>query len=382
MKKIINVVGARPQIIKSSAISRVIAEKYSDEFQEVILHTGQHYDENMSAVFFRELGIPQPHHQMKVGGGSHAEQLAMMITGMDDIIQKEQPDVMLVYGDTNSTLAASIIASRHFLPIVHVEAGLRSYNKRMPEEVNRITCDHLSTMLFVPTKQGIDNLRREGFDVDYAGPYSADHPLVSLCGDVMYDNSLYFADRAESHVEVFQKHHLKSGNFVLLTVHRDFNTDHPECMSGILHGVMDFIEKHNMPVLFPIHPRTQKNLALEVYSELKKRMDAEPRLLLVPPVSFLEMTALEKHCRMVLTDSGGVQKEAYYFGKPCLILRPETEWVELLEVGAALLAGHHREKIVAQAELLLQTNMAAMPALYGDGKAAVSICAQILRHLA
>jgi UDP-GlcNAc3NAcA epimerase len=384
MLHLVTIIGARPQIIKAAALSRAIRTTYTSSVRETLVHTGQHYDENMSEVFFTELGIPQPDYRLNVGSGTHGKQTAAMIGGIEDVLLKEKPDALVVYGDTNSTLAGAVAASKLHIPVVHIEAGLRSFNKKMPEEVNRILCDHVSAFLFTPTSTGFKNLETEGLarhmtDIDSGRmKASTDTPAVYHCGDVMYDNSLYFAALAETKSKLLSELKLEAGKFMLATVHRDSNTDDPKRLEALFAAFFALIGQTGMPVVLPLHPRTRKNIAAN--AALEARITAEPRLVLIPPVSFLEMILLEKNCRIVLTDSGGVQKEAYFFEKPCVILRPETEWVELTQVGAAVLADADTQKIVEAATHFLSTSC-HFPPVFGDGKAAEFICARLLAYL-
>lgn len=384
MIQLVTIIGARPQIIKAAALSRAINKSFSTEIKEVLVHTGQHYDENMSEVFFSELGIPQPDYRLNVGSGSHGKQTAAMISSIEEVLQERRPDALVVYGDTNSTLAGAVAASKLHIPVVHIEAGLRSFNKKMPEEVNRILCDHVSSFLFTPTQTGYQNLVTEGLtrhmDAILAGKESvnADAPAVFHCGDVMYDNSLYFASLAESKSRLLEEIKVNPGEFILATVHRDSNTDVPERLNALFEAFFELIAKTGLKIILPLHPRTRKNIAAD--AALESRIAAEPRLMLLPPVSFLEMILLEKNCRLVLTDSGGVQKEAYFFEKACVILRPETEWVELTQTGSAKLADANTQLIVQSAMEFLQGSF-AFPPVFGDGKASEFICSQLIKYL-
>ena len=237
--KLVTIIGARPQIIKAAALSRAIRNHYADQIHEVIVHTGQHYDDNMSQVFFDELQIPRPDYNLHVGSASHGVQTARMTEGIETILIKEQPDFIVLYGDTNSTLAGAIAAAKIHIPIVHIEAGLRSFNKSMPEEINRIVCDHCSTLLFTPTKAGLENLKREGFPMDNKGPFTIDSPKVYHCGDIMYDNSLHFANIAEEKTDIIQRLELVGKPFILATIHRDSNTDHPERLGAIFDALIE-----------------------------------------------------------------------------------------------------------------------------------------------
>jgi len=379
MKKILTVIGARPQIIKSAAISRAIRGPFSSALREILVHTGQHYDENMSGVFFHEMDIPQPDLNLNVGSGSHGSQTAAMIDGLEKAMVDQKPDVVLLYGDTNSTLAGSLAAAKLHIPIAHVEAGLRSFEKYMPEEINRICCDHASTLLFSPTLQGIANLKREGFDPSRETPWSPDHPGVFHCGDVMLDNTLHFAEKAKTHSRILQELGLSSKPFILATMHRDRNTDEPERLESICKALVHIAKE--MPIVFPVHPRTQG--ALEKLSEQEAIGEflAHPEIHRIPAVSFLDMIQLESSCELVITDSGGVQKEAFFLKKPSLILRPHTEWTELVESGQALLVDADTMRIVQGFQYMHSTPPSSWPAIFGNGKAAEFICERILEHL-
>ena len=348
MVHLLTIIGARPQIIKAAAFSRVVREQFAGRIEEHILHTGQHYDANMSEVFFRELGVPAPDYNLHVGSASHGVQTARMIEGIEAVLMQTRYDGVLVYGDTNSTLAAAVAASKLQIPIFHVEAGLRSYNMSMPEEINRIVCDRLSSLLFAPTATAVRNLEKEGMTRG-----------VVQSGDVMYDNALYYETAA-----------LKD-KFVLATVHRPANTDHPERLQSIFRALQD-IAKTGMEVVVPLHPRTKKRI-----NDLRLNTDD---LRIIEPASFLEMLALEKNASVVLTDSGGVQKEAFFYGTPCVILRPETEWVEIIDAGAGILADADYKRIIA-AYRLLKDKRTAFPPLFGDGHASEKIAEEILRFL-
>ncbi|MCF8424308.1 MAG: UDP-N-acetylglucosamine 2-epimerase (non-hydrolyzing) [Bacteroidia bacterium] len=379
--KIVTIIGARPQIIKAAALSRAIKNKFSNSITEIIVHTGQHYDENMSQVFFDELGIPEPNYNLNVGSGSHGKQTATMIAGIEDILLQEIPSAIVLYGDTNSTLAGAIAASKIHVPVVHIEAGLRSFNKAMPEEINRIMCDHVSTLLFSPTKTGFQNLQNEGFKAKNEKPFNANNPKIYHSGDVMFDNSLYFSEVADEKTTIISKNNLHKNNFILATIHRNNNTDEPARLNALFNALYKISEANKLDVLLPLHPRTAKLLEFNLEAELHQKMKASKHFKIIPPVSFLEMIALEKNCKIVMTDSGGVQKEAFYFEKPCVILRTETEWVELVECGAAMIADADERKIMeAYKTLTSKTNM-KFPKIYGDGKAAEFICEEMLENL-
>lgn len=367
MKKILTVLGARPQIIKSAAITRVIKEEFSNELTEVVLNTGQHYDANMSDDFFTELFIPIPKYSHSIDF-SKANPINQMITGIEEAIEKEKPDVLLVYGDTNSTLAGAIAALKHDVALVHVEAGLRSFNIAMPEEGNRILTDHSSRLLFTPTKEGVNNLNNEKIPGDY----------VFHCGDIMYDNSLYYQSKAEELSEVLVKNNLTEGEFILFTCHRQSNTDDANSLKGILNGVSEVAKLANKKVVFPIHPRTQKQIINHFGESYLEGLKSE--FIVIPPVSFLDTILLESKASFIMTDSGGIQKEAYFFNKQSIILRDQTEWVEIVANDAAVLVGSNNEEIV-KGYYKLQSLDAKFEPLFGDGKAGRFICKTILEEL-
>ena len=381
MLKLITIIGARPQIIKAAAISRAIATNFSTEIEELIVHTGQHYDENMSAVFFEELGIPTPHYNLNVGSASHGVQTAKMIEGIEGIIQKEQPDGLIIYGDTNSTVAAALAAVKVMVPIFHIEAGLRSFNKAMPEEVNRILSDHISTVLFCPTETAITNLKKEGFSLENKGKATLDHPHVVLCGDIMFDNSLYFSDVSASKSQLINDLGIKDKKFILVTIHRNANTDDSVRLTAIMRALLYIQNTTGYEIILPIHPRTAKLMEQQLSEEVYGMVTENKSFHIIPPAGFLDIIALEKNATLIITDSGGLQKEAYFFKKPCVILRPETEWVEIVSNGNALIADADEQKIVMSSNALLTKTEYTYPPFFGDGSAAVSIVGKIIETL-
>jgi len=381
LKKIITIIGARPQIIKSSAIIRAIKTKYSDKLTEIIVHTGQHYDENMSNVFFDEMGIPYPNYNLAVGSGSHGAQTAKMLEGLEEIFLSEKPDAVLVYGDTNSTIAGALAASKIHIPLIHVEAGLRSFNKSMPEEINRISCDHMSTMLFSPTNTGLENLKKEGFNISNKGKATIDNPFVYHCGDIMYDNSLYFSEVSDEKSTILNELGLEKNNFILSTIHRDSNTDIHENLESIFKALIVISEESNQRIVLPLHPRTKGKLETHLSEELRMKLIQSENILIIPPAGFLDIIALEKNSKMIVTDSGGLQKEAFFFEKPCIILRPQTEWIEIVENGNAILVDADYNRILEAFNSLSAKNDFSYPTLYGDGKSAEFICEQIIEHI-
>ncbi len=380
-KKIITIVGARPQIIKSSAISRAIKNNFSQILEEKIVHTGQHYDENMSEVFFHEMGIPLPDYNLNVGSGSHGAQTARMIEGLEEIFIKEQPTAIVVYGDTNSTIAGALAAAKIHIPVLHVEAGLRSFNKAMPEEVNRIACDHMSTLLFTPTTTGFDNLKREGFNLQSTEKATVNSPRVYHCGDVMYDNSLYFSSVSDSKSTILNEIGLEPNNYILSTIHRDSNTDISVNLESIFKALLQIQKDSGLSIVLPIHPRTRSKMKDQLSAQLFSEVEANEQFKIIDPAGFLDIIALEKNAKMIVTDSGGLQKEAYFFQKPCIILRPQTEWVEIVNNGNAILTEASYDKIMNAFFVLSTKTDFTYPTLYGDGKAAEFICEKIIEHL-
>lgn len=359
--KVVSVVGARPQFIKAAAVSRAIARRnvggLAGAVSEVLVHTGQHYDDGMSAVFFRELGLADSAHNLAVGSGSHATQTGEMLQRLEPILLQEKPDVVVVYGDTNSTLAGALVAAKLGLPIAHVEAGLRSFNRRMPEEINRVVTDHLSTWLFCPSREAVDNLESEGI-----------REGVHQVGDVMYDVLLWQRLRALALSDAGSIRDLRPGEYALTTVHRAENTDDPKRLRAIFEA-LERIAEQDLTVVVPLHPRTQKALAGAglVAHGLK----------VLPPASYEQMLTLEMNARVILTDSGGVQKEAYWLGVPCVTLRDETEWPETLAGGWNVLVGVDSGRITS--ETLRARPLTDRPHVYGDGHAAERIVSVLLQ---
>lgn len=380
MIKILTIIGARPQIIKAAAISRAIKNKFANIVEEKILHTGQHYDENMSAVFFDELGIPQPDYNLGVGSGRHGEQTAKMIAGIEKVLVTEHFDGVLLYGDTNSTLAGAVAASKLHIPVFHVEAGLRSFNMAMPEEVNRIVCDQLSNILFTPTKTGYENLRREGFLESKATFKDGHGRKIVNSGDVMYDNSMFFAERAEQRSDILNRIGVRKKEYVLTTIHRPNNTDDPKRLTDIITALLDITERKAIDLVLPLHPRTRHLLGTNLEPAAYNRLSASKRIKVVPPASFYDMIVLEKNARIVMTDSGGVQKEAFFFERPCVILRPETEWVEIVEYGAGIIADADYDQILTAYDELDGKNV-KFPPLFGDAHAAEKILSEIYNNV-
>lgn len=370
MIKLLTIIGARPQIIKAAALSRAIDRGFKQEIKELILHTGQHYDDSMSDVFFREMQIPRPDYNLQIGSGSHGTQTGQMIAGIEEVILKEKPDGVVVYGDTNSTLAGALAAAKLHIPVIHIEAGLRSFNKQMPEEVNRIACDHMSTLLFSPTLTGIKNLEQEGIVHHENQMLSFDSQGVYHNGDVMYDNTLFFKELALANSPILKDLGLENKAYILATIHRPSNTDQSENLAGILKALDRISKEKNIEIILPLHPRTHAILKRDESAESMGLIQSNDLLRLIPAVSFLDMIRLESGASVLLTDSGGVQKEAWFMEKPVVVLREETEWIEIIEAGNGVLTGPDQEKIVSATQKFLDSPPSSYPPIFGDGKAA------------
>ncbi len=357
--KILSVVGARPQFVKAAVVSKALQHH---GLQEIMVHTGQHYDASMSDVFFEELEIPAPAHHLAIGSGGHGAQTGRMLERIEQVILDERPDRVLVYGDTNSTIAGALAASKLHIPVDHVEAGLRSFNRRMPEELNRVVTDHLSSMLFAPTTTAVTNLAKEGIAGDQ----------VVLTGDVMFDATKAAVEIAARHSTVIERLSLIPGEYVLATIHRAENTDDPELLESIFRSLAEVSE--TFPVVLPLHPRTRKAL-----SQANLLDFATERLRICEPLGYLDMTKLESSARVIATDSGGVQKEAFFHGVPCVTLRTETEWVELVEMGWNTVCDPRSGDITS---IVIEANVpdATEATPYGDGTASRTIARKIASH--
>ena len=362
--RIVTIVGARPQFIKAAPLSVALRR----EHEEFLVHTGQHYDDNMSDVFFREMGIPAPDEHLEVGSGSHGVQTALMLERIETVLQQQRPDAVIVYGDTNSTLAGALAAAKLQIPVAHIEAGLRSFNRAMPEEINRIVTDHLSTWLLVPSTVAANHLAAEGITQG-----------VHDVGDIMADSVRQFSPLAEQHSEILSRVGLESGSYAVATVHRAENTDDRRRLASILEG----LRRVPWPVVLPLHPRTRAAIGRHGLTSI---LDGKPpagslssasRIIVMEPLGYLDMLGVMRSASVILTDSGGIQKEAYYLGVPCVTLRNETEWEETVEVGWNCLVGTDSEKIVAAVEQHQTSTSNKRPVLYGDGYAAERIVATL-----
>lgn len=349
--RIVSIVGARPQFIKASPLTRALRARC----KEILIHTGQHYDYGMSDVFFEDLDIPEPDYHLGVGSGNHGAQTGAMLAAIEAVLEKEKPDSVLVYGDTNSTLAGALAAVKLHIPVAHVEAGLRSFNRAMPEEINRVVTDHVATWLFVPSVTACEQLRREGIDTS-----------VHIVGDIMYDALLMHRKRAETRSRILDQLEVVPRAYYVATIHRAENTDYPKTLRALVRA----LEELEKPVVLPLHPRTEKKLK-------EYAIDVGRNVRCVKPVGYLDMLLLQEHAACVLTDSGGVQKEAYYLVVPCVTLRTETEWVETVNAGWNLLCGTETGAII-QAVQKMERCQAAHPDLYGDGKTADRIVEVLL----
>jgi UDP-GlcNAc3NAcA epimerase len=354
MIKIMTILGARPQFIKAGTLSRKISEH--KDIEEIIVHTGQHYDENMSDIFFEDMKIPKPKYLLGIGGKSHGAMTGQMIEKIEEVVLKEKPDWILVYGDTNSTLAGAIVASKLHIKLAHIEAGLRSFNMTMPEEINRILTDRVSNILFCPTDTAINNLKNEG--------YNTFDCTVIKSGDVMQDGAIFYKNLARK-----PKLDIES-SFILCTIHRAENTDNNEKLRNIIDALKEIAK--NKQVILPLHPRTKKIIA-DLKIDIKN-------LTIIDPVGYLEMVWLIDNCDIVMTDSGGLQKEAYFFQKQCITLRDETEWVELVDNGFNTLVGSNKDKIINAFKKKSQFNTKEMLEMYGNGKASERIIQGILSY--
>ncbi len=349
MRKVVSIVGARPQFIKAATLSRQFRLL---GVQESIIHTGQHFEANMSDIFFREMEIPKPAYQLDIHTLSHGAMTGRMLEGIEKALQVEKPDGVVLYGDTNSTLAGALAASKLRIPIVHVEAGLRSFDMTMPEEVNRVLTDRVSSILFCPTETAVNNLKREGFDHLPA--------RVVNSGDVMYDGALYYEDKAQLKSDILRR--VGTKKFVLATIHREENADSPEKLRSIIAGLNEIHKQ--VPVVVPLHPRTRNILAQQYIL---------PNFIIIDPVGYFDMIMLLKNAELVITDSGGVQKEAFFFGKQCITLREQTEWIELVEKGFNVLVGSDSRRLISAFNSFRTQESDFSANLYGNGHAAKTI---------
>jgi UDP-GlcNAc3NAcA epimerase len=353
--KILTVIGARPQFIKAAALSREIS-KHND-IEEVIVHTGQHFDANMSEIFFSEMEIPKPNYNLEINSLGHGAMTGRMLEGIEEILLKEKPDVLLVYGDTNSTIAGALAAKKIHIKVAHVEAGLRSFNMAMPEEVNRILTDRISDFLFCPTQTAVDNLEKEGYN-------NIDCEVIKS-GDVMQDAATYYATKSVEKSTVISKHQLKK--YALATLHRAENTDDIDRLKNIVEA-LNHIHDNICPIVLPLHPRTKSKLLAA---------DLILKVTTIEPVGYFDMIELIKNSELVMTDSGGLQKEAFFFGKNCVTMRDQTEWVELIHANVNILVGADKEKIVSGFERMLTNHNDYSMDLYGRGKASANIIAAL-----
>ncbi|MBW7847357.1 MAG: UDP-N-acetylglucosamine 2-epimerase (non-hydrolyzing) [Bacteroidales bacterium] len=363
MKKIVTIVGARPQFVKAAVMSRLLrSAEWNDRFSEVLIHTGQHYDDSMSGVFFRELDLPNPDLHLQVESGGHGRMTGSMLLRIEEALEEQKPDLVLVYGDTNSTLAGALAAAKMGIPVAHVEAGLRSYNKGMPEEINRLLTDNISDWLFCPTQTAVSNLEKENI-----------RKGVYLTGDIMFDAILFYQEKLQQSnphqllQSIGLNDRFTEEPFLLATIHRASNTDDPAKLSAI----MQALGRSRQRIMLPLHPRTRKMLR-------QHQIQVQSNVRITEPAGYLTMLLLENRCQAIVTDSGGVQKEAYFMQKPCITLRDETEWTETVESGWNTLAGTEPEKILTAIQQLHKPNR--YPAFYGDGQSAEKMLKALLDH--
>lgn len=357
--KLLTIIGARPQFVKAAALSREI--KKHTQLQEIIVHTGQHFDANMSDIFFEEMEIPKPHYNLNINGLSHGAMTGQMLEKLEEVMLSEKPDVVLVYGDTNSTIAGALAAKKLHIKVAHVEAGLRSFNMQMPEEINRILTDRISDWLFCPTDTAINNLNNEG--------YKNIQCKVVKTGDVMEDAAFFYAKKASEKSTIINQLNLTEKPFILATIHRAENTDNSTHLKGIIDALNKLHEVQ--PVIVPLHPRTKK---------LIEQHQLQANFTIVEPLGYFDMIMLLQNCSLVITDSGGLQKEAYFFGKFCVTTREQTEWVELVENGYNSIAGTNTEKIIQLAQNALSASFPQKINLYGNGSACENICSALLEN--
>ncbi|TAE81148.1 MAG: UDP-N-acetylglucosamine 2-epimerase (non-hydrolyzing) [Bacteroidetes bacterium] len=355
--KLLTIVGARPQFVKAAALSREI--KKHPQLHEIIVHTGQHFDANMSDVFFEEMDIPKPDYHLNINGLSHGAMTGQMLEELEKVMMTEKPDVVLVYGDTNSTIAGALAAKKLHIKVAHVEAGLRSFNMQMPEEVNRILTDRISDWLFCPTDTAILNLKKEGYDHL--------NTTIIKTGDVMEDAALFYAEKAATKSTLLQELNLNQQPFILATIHRAENTDHPENLKNIIEALNEL--NKTVAVVLPLHPRTKKIIA---------QQQLQTNFTIIDPVGYFDMIALLQNCSLVITDSGGLQKEAFFFRKFCITTREQTEWVELVQEGYNVIVGTNKANIITQANRYLQQPYPEAKNLYGNGHACANICNALL----
>lgn len=359
MITVLTVIGARPQFIKASVMSRYFRENSHLGVAEKIIHTGQHYDKNMSEVFFQQLQIPEPSYHLNINNASHGKMTGKMLEGVEEIILSEKPDYLMVYGDTNSTLAGALAAKKLHVNVIHVEAGLRSFNMSMPEEINRILTDRISDVLCCPTKKSLENLVDEGFENFNC--------LLELTGDIMEDSVRFFEKSLPAEPALLPALDVKKENFILCTLHRQENVDNPERLGRIIRALEKI--SANIPIIIPLHPRTRQKIEINTKG-----------IIVTEPLSYSDNLQLLRDCKLVMTDSGGLQKEAYFFRKFCVTLRDETEWVELVENGFNIVAGADETRILNATELFAGKKWNSVSNLYGGGNAAEKVCKAILSH--
>lgn len=380
MYKIISILGARPQFIKAAALCRAIKESYSFQLEHYILHTGQHYDDNMSAIFFEELQLDSPLYHLDIRSDNNVFPMQEAADRIKDILLTEKPSMIVVYGDTYSTLAGAIAAEKTGIPLAHIEAGMRSYDETMPEEINRVETDKLATYLFCSTQTAVKNLQKEGYSLHTHPPYHSKNKKIMFSGDIMYDNALYFSNKNIQLNSQLQNLLQEIPSYVLTTLHRQHNTDNAYRLKEFIQGLL-LIAENKQHILFAVHPRTKKMMQTFLDEKNYNTFLSDEYIHCVEPLSFFEMMYMEKNARMIITDSGGVQKEAYFYKKPCIIIRDETEWEELLTYHVARLSDAKAEAILQNYLYFIQHSPVHFPSIFGNGTAAHYICKEIIEIL-
>ncbi|MBN1338275.1 MAG: UDP-N-acetylglucosamine 2-epimerase (non-hydrolyzing) [Bacteroidales bacterium] len=381
MHKIAVLTGARPQIIKAAALHRAMIQGFSEVFNIVYIHSGQHYDRNLSEAGFLGLDIPNPDFNLGVGSASHAVQTAGILEKTESALKETGPACLILYGDTNTTLAGALAGSKLGIPVIHIEAGCRSFNKKMPEEINRIVCDQVSTLLFCPSETGLLNLKNEGFVERDLISANQDQPGIFNSGDIMLDNFLYYGKIADQNSDVLARNGLEPGEYMLCTIHRESNTCNVEILGEIMEGTVKSAENAGKKLVVPLHPRTRDYMQRTDSGALWHQLEANRRVVLMPPVSYLDILKLEKNAFLILTDSGGLQKEAYFAGKPCVILRDETEWVEVTGNRAGILAGANSVRIQDACRFFIEKPEITTGSEFGRGDAAGFIASALAAWL-
>lgn len=380
MIKLLSIIGTRPQIIKAAALHRSIQLSYRDQLQEVIIYTGQHFSANLGTNLIHELKLPDPNYHFNLISKNRADRIEEMNIKCQEILGQEKPDFVIVYGDTDTTLSGAKAALALKLPLVHIEAGMRSYNNEMPEEYNRIYCDQHSTLLFTASQSAYNNLIQEGFVFNSKLPISPKNPKVVHVGDVMYDNFLHFEKAIKDYSsDLLKNYNIDPSAYALVSIHRNYNTDLPERLNKILLEIHKYALESKFKFFLPLHPRTKKVLEKPALAITKLKIENNPYFEITPPLPYLDMLSLVKNAKLIITDSGGLQKEAYFAKKPCIILRSETEWTEIIESGSAVICDSDQVSITNTIQTFLAKENLLFPPIFGDGNAANKICEEIIK---